>query len=66
MSGFADNALDLIKGLVILIVGIYLLSALIGILEIGKALVQMIQSFGFSIVLAIGLIILFIIFKEEI
>jgi hypothetical protein len=65
MAGFANNILDLIKGLIILILGVYVIAALVAILDIGKALSQFVQSIGFGAIIAAALILLFILFREE-
>lgn len=60
MTGFAENILDLIKGLIILIVGIYIISAIIKVLDFSNSASQFLSSIGFG-ALVVGVIVIFLI-----
>ena len=65
MTSIVRDIVDLIRWFVILIVVIYALSAILAVIEIGKAISQFLSSIGYGAIIVGALIILFLLLREE-
>lgn len=65
MASFARDFLDLTRGLIFLIIAIYLLVVLSAVLELGKTIAQFLQSAGFGALLVSAIVLLYFLFRES-
>jgi hypothetical protein len=65
MASVIRDIVDLIRWLVVLIIVIYMLSAILAVIEIGKAISQFLSSIGYGAIIVGVLIVLFVLLREE-
>ena len=63
MSGFFDEIIKLITGLITLILVLYILAAVLTAIEFGKVITQFIQSIGFGALIAAAIIVFYVLYK---